>query len=188
MAFDKKFEYDEFGRVAEGRQLSGDQLSHWMFNYIDCYACDRRAIDAGGNRPAHQRGDCRRAISIRSARRLPRWFAVGTARNIAAKIHAKSAMAKTWQDALAPAMSSGLTPDAVLATNEPRRQHGGPVARLRQRADEDAGLDRADEQHRQGNPLRRRVPTGVSLAAQSVVQAVDGPINGSGSPIIGGGS
>lgn len=115
LALDKKFEYAEFGRVAEGRELHPSQLAHWKFNFIDCYGAFVAQPTAEESGPLL----CEVIVgayldSLGSM--APRWFAVGAARNIAGKIHSKSPLAKAWEDALAPAMASGLPSDAVLTT------------------------------------------------------------------------
>lgn len=116
LAFDKKFEYAEFGRVAEGRELHPSQLAHWRFNFIDCYAAvvvQPTAEDTGLLLSEVIVGAYLDALGSVA----PRWFAVGAARNIAGKIHGKSPLVKAWEDALAPAMASGLSSDAVLSTS-----------------------------------------------------------------------
>jgi hypothetical protein len=118
LVFDKKFEYGEYGRVAEGRELSTDMTAHWKFNWIDAYGCVVAQATPEETAPLISQVICGVYLDSLGSY-APRWFAVGTARNVAGKIHAKSVTAKVWQDALAPAMSSNLSPDAVLATNNP---------------------------------------------------------------------
>jgi hypothetical protein len=115
MAFDKKFEYTEFGRVGEGRELHPTQLAHWRFNFIDCYGAIVVQPTAEETGPLLSEVITGAYLdSLGSV--APRWFAVGTARNIAAKIHGKSPLVKGWEDAIPPAMSAGLTADAVATT------------------------------------------------------------------------
>lgn len=117
--FDKKFEYTEFGRVAEGRELPQQQLGHWFFNFIDCYG----GIVAQDSSPEVLSPLLTETIvgayldSLGSS--APRWFAVGAARNVAAQLHAKSPVVKGWQDAVMTAAGAGLSSDAVLNTKSP---------------------------------------------------------------------
>jgi hypothetical protein len=116
--FDKKFEYAEFGRVFEGRELPQGQSTHWFFNYIDCYACIVAQESTEATLPLLNEVIVGTYLdSLGSS--VPRWFAVGTSRGIASQMHGKSMIVKGWQDALAPAMSSGLSADAVLTTRNP---------------------------------------------------------------------
>lgn len=117
--FDKKFEYGEFSTVGEGKPLPPGQVSHWFFNYIDCYACI-----SGQDQTTETFGPLLTEVIVGSyldslGSKAPRWFAVGTARNVASQFHSKSPLVKQWQDALAPAMSAGLSAKAVLDTNTP---------------------------------------------------------------------
>jgi len=115
MLFDKKFEYAEFGRVAEGRQLPTSQLAHWRFNFIDCYAAVVAQPTAEETAPLLSEVIAGAYLdSLGSV--APRWFAVGTARNIASKIHGKTPLVKAWEDAFAPARTVGLTPNSILTT------------------------------------------------------------------------
>jgi hypothetical protein len=116
--YDKKFEYAEFGRVSEGRELPQQQLGHWFFNYIECYG----AIVA--QETPEMMGPLMTEVIVGAyldslGSVAPRWFAVGTARNVAGQLHSKSPMVKQWQDAIAPAMAAGLTAKAVLDTKNP---------------------------------------------------------------------
>lgn len=117
--FDKKFEYTEFGRVAEGRELPQQQLGHWFFNFIDCYG----GVVAQDSTPEVLGPLLTEVIvgayldSLGSS--APRWFAVGTARNVAAQLHAKSPVVKGWQDAVMVAAGAQLSSDAVLNTKNP---------------------------------------------------------------------
>lgn len=127
LVFDKKFEYAEWGRVAEGRELAADQLAHWKFNFIDSYGCIVNQGNAEDTAPLISEIIAGAYLdSLDSA--APRWFAVGTARNIASKIHGKSMLTKQWQDGLATAMGSGISSNAVVSARNP----DGNVAALSQ--------------------------------------------------------
>jgi hypothetical protein len=115
MIFDKKFEYAEFGRVGEGRELHPSQLAHWKFNYIDCYGALVAQPTSEETGPLISEVITGAYLDSLGGM-APRWFAVGTARNIAAKIHNKSPLTKAWEDAVGPAMGAGLSADSLATT------------------------------------------------------------------------
>lgn len=117
--FDKGFEHKEFGRVVENRELPMGFQSHWFFNYIDSYAC----VVIPAEKPemiAPLIDETMIGAYLDSlGSEMPRWFAVGVARNMAATMHRQNAIPKQWEDAAIPARSAGLTPDAILNTRNP---------------------------------------------------------------------
>jgi mono/diheme cytochrome c family protein len=113
--FDKGFEHKEFGRVVENRELQGGN-SHWFFNHIDAYACVVAPSDKVDAMAPLLAETIVGAYLDSCGPEMPRWFAVGTARNIASKMHPNSVVGKQWEDALASAFSSGIKPDAIMTT------------------------------------------------------------------------
>mgnify|MGYP003618523654 CR=1 FL=1 len=117
--FDKGFEHKEFGRVIENRELPQSFSSHWMFNYIDAYACVVVPPEKTDTiAPLFDETIVGALLDSRGSE-MPRWFAVGAARNIAASMHRQNPIGKQWEDAALGARTSGLTPDAILSTRNP---------------------------------------------------------------------
>jgi hypothetical protein len=115
--FDKGFEHKEFGRVVENRELPPGSNSHWFFNYIDAYACVVVPAGTVGDGLAPLLAETIVGAYLDSCgSEMPRWFAVGTARNIATKMHPNSPVGKQWEDALASAFSSGIKTDGIMTT------------------------------------------------------------------------
>jgi hypothetical protein len=117
--FDKGFEHKEFGRVVETRELPAGLNSHWFFNYIDAYACVVAPADKPETMLPMLAETIVGAYLDSCGPEMPRWFAIGTARNIASKMHPNSVVGKQWEDALASAFSSGIKPDAIMTTKNP---------------------------------------------------------------------
>lgn len=117
--FDKGFEHNEFGRVIEKRELPPGSNSHWFFNYIDGYAC----VVVPPNKIESMAPLLAETIVgsylDSCGSEMPRWFAIGTARNIAVKMHPGNPYGKMWEDAVTQAFSSGIKPDGIMTTLNP---------------------------------------------------------------------
>lgn len=111
--FNKGFEHKEFAQVVERRQLSDGILGHWSFNYIDAYACVTASAGLAEEIAPLLDETVLGCYFDSTVDRLPRWFAVGTARNMAAKMHPQSPVTKGWEDSLAAA-PAGLTPQSLM--------------------------------------------------------------------------
>ena len=117
--FDKGFEHKEFGRVVENRELPAGLNSHWFFNYIDGYACVVAPSDKIDTMAPLLAETIVGSYLDSCGSEMPRWFAIGTARNIATKMHPNSPIGKQWEDAVAMAFSSGIKPDGIMTTKNP---------------------------------------------------------------------
>ena len=111
--FDKGFEHKEFARVAERRELANGINAHWMFNYIDAYGCVTATKGPATEYAALLDEVILGCYFDSTVEKLPRWFTVGTARNMAGKMHPQSPITKSWEDDIASA-PSGLTPKSLM--------------------------------------------------------------------------
>lgn len=109
--FDKAFEHKEFARVVEQREIASGVNSHWTYNYIDAYACVVATPGAAEEFAPLLAETVIGCYFDSVAEGLPRWFAVGTARNMAAKMHPQNPIVKSWEDG---AVSSGVTPQTLV--------------------------------------------------------------------------
>ena len=116
--FDKKFEYSEFGTVVERRQLPPGLTSHWFFNFIESYAALVAQPTTEETAPLISAAVAGSFIDSLGSK-APRWFTIGVARNLAAKIHSKTDIVKQWEDGLMAAASANLTVNAIIATSNP---------------------------------------------------------------------
>lgn len=116
--FDKKFEMGEFFTLVEKKQAPPGLLAHSFFNWIDCYACLVALPTLEETAPLISEVIAASLIDSLGSK-APRWFTIGTARNIAAKVHAKSPTVKQWDDDFAAAGSALLTVNAIINTANP---------------------------------------------------------------------
>lgn len=115
--FDKGFEHKEYSRVNEQRELSNGISAHWFFNYIDAYACITASKDSAETMAPLIAEMIIGAYIDSCGPEAPKWFTIGTARNIAAKLHTKSEITKKWEDDL---QSVGtVSADGILKTKNP---------------------------------------------------------------------
>lgn len=117
--FDKRFEYSEHARMVEKRDPPKDIAAHWRFDVVDGYGCVPAPRDGdtafAGNVAEQFAGAYLESLGKGG---VPRWFSVGAARMIAARVEPKSVMVKTWEDAVAPAMSSASKIDQILQARD----------------------------------------------------------------------
>jgi len=115
--FDKSFEHKEYSRVNEQRELSNGIAAHWFFNYIDAYACITASKDSAEAMAPLIAEMIIGAYIDSCGPEAPKWFTIGTARNIASKLHTKSDITKKWEDDLAAV--GVVSADGILKTKNP---------------------------------------------------------------------
>jgi mono/diheme cytochrome c family protein len=114
-AFDKRYDYSEFGQMVEKRQLPPVWRGHWKFDVVSAYACivvprnDEHPID---NLLAQQLS----AVYVASQGNVPRWFAEGAGRAIAAAIDPRDKRTKAWDGAIGGILAAAPAPDAFTGT------------------------------------------------------------------------
>ena len=85
-AVNRRFEYSEFGRMVEKREMPGSQRGHWRYTITDAYACiyPPQLEDEGALEPllAEQMA----GAYVESCGEVPEWFAQGTAWEVASRI------------------------------------------------------------------------------------------------------
>lgn len=121
-AFDQRIDYTEFSRMVESRDVARGRQGHWFFNYVDAYAAI--LIDGSNEtemslRTAPLLSEAMAGAQLDSLGEMPRWFAIGAARNIAARTEPGSPVIKEWQAGIAPALASPGQVDKFLETNNP---------------------------------------------------------------------
>jgi hypothetical protein len=116
--FDKRYDYSEFGQMVEKRQLPPVWRGHWKFDVVSAYACvvappnDETPIDG---LLAQQLA----AVYVASQGNVPRWFAEGAGRAIAAAIDPRDKRAKAWDGMIGSILAGAPAPDAFTGTALP---------------------------------------------------------------------
>jgi hypothetical protein len=114
-AFDKRYDYTEFGQMVEKRQLPPVWRGHWKYDVVSAYLClvvprnDEYPIDG---LLAQQFA----ALYVASQGNAPRWFAEGAGRAIAATIDPRDKRAKAWDGMIGGILAGAPAPDAFTGT------------------------------------------------------------------------
>lgn len=116
--FAKSFEMGEFFTLVERKQIPPGLTAHWFFNWVDCYACLVSQPTPEETAPLISAAIAGSLIDSLGSK-APRWFSIGTARNIAGKLHAKTPVVKQWDDDFLAAGSALLTVNAIINTANP---------------------------------------------------------------------
>lgn len=119
-AFQRRFNHSEFGLMVERRELPKHLRAHWRYDALDAYACvtipglDEDPIDT-------LLAEVIAGAYLDSLGDMPRWFSVGVAKAISARLEPKAAWIKAWED-LVPTYLSGkanfLAGDALSEENQ----------------------------------------------------------------------
>ncbi|HQU47037.1 MAG TPA: hypothetical protein PK867_29810, partial [Pirellulales bacterium] len=115
-AFKRHFDYSEFGTMVERRELPADWHGHWRYNVVDCYGCvivpdDDKGVEL-------MLAEVFAGAYIENQAKMPRWFAEGAARAIAARLVTRDATAKHWDEEVKQALAAGRTADDFLKAGE----------------------------------------------------------------------
>jgi hypothetical protein len=113
--FKSRYDYGEFGRMTESRELPKEWQGHWKANSLDVYAV--MADDIAGD-AKHQSAFALQMVSgayLGSFSDVPTWFAEGVARNlVVAANRASDARVKAWQQSLPAALQKIDKPETLL--------------------------------------------------------------------------
>jgi hypothetical protein len=114
--FDKRYDYGEVGAMLEHREIPATLRGHWRFTGVDAYGCllvsdDRVApgLVAQVMTGAH----------LASLRKVPRWFAEGSARAVASKFYPKDPRVKLWDDQVGHILAAQEKPTGFLTGDVP---------------------------------------------------------------------
>ncbi|MBI3839781.1 MAG: hypothetical protein HY288_17805 [Planctomycetia bacterium] len=112
-AFDKRYDYGEVGTMLEHREIPSAWRGHWRYTGADAYACVLLSSD--GQASAGLLAQQIAGAYVASLGKIPRWFAEGTARAVAAKFDPKDPRIKLWEDQIARILHGTDKPDAFLS-------------------------------------------------------------------------
>src|SRR5205814_940216 len=113
-AFDKPYNYSEYGQMVEKRKLPPAWHGHWLYNVIDAYTCvlpDKDDVTSANAVLAEGIGG---AYIESLAEDVPAWFAKGSGRNIAASMDKKANIFKEWDESIGATMVGAKKPENFL--------------------------------------------------------------------------
>jgi hypothetical protein len=113
--FRDRYEYGEFGKMVEQRELPPTWRSHFRFSVVDAYAAlmpPKTPDSSIEPLLAEQIGGCYAASLGKTG--TPRWFATGTGRVVASRIDGKDARVAAWDDAVLDVVARMPSRDAFI--------------------------------------------------------------------------
>lgn len=111
--FEKRYDYGEVGTMLEGRELPLAWRGHWMYNPLDPYGCvllEQDGTSAPGVVAQQIAG-----VYVAGLGGVPRWFAEGSARAVAARIDPRDARVQGWDRQVAEVLDGLERPESFLA-------------------------------------------------------------------------
>jgi len=109
--FDKRYDYGEVGTMLERREIPASWRGHWRYTGVDAYGCVLLTDDQA---PAGLIAQQIAGAYVASLGKVPRWFAEGTARAIAARVDAKDPRLKLWDDQVTRVLGDVDKPEEFL--------------------------------------------------------------------------
>ncbi len=123
-AFKQRYDYGEFGRMVEKRQVPRAWYGHWGYSVTDAYACV--LLSGGGFGDANETSLdlllAQQLASIYVASQgagIPRWFAEGSGRAVVAALDSRDARVKAWDGAVGTIMAGAPRADAFMSGGLP---------------------------------------------------------------------
>jgi mono/diheme cytochrome c family protein len=106
--FNKRFEYTEFVQMVEKREAPSDAHGHFHYDVVDGYMCVLNNQEGDPNLSLLLAEGFAGSYIETLGKRIPRWFAIGAGRAVAAKMDAHAPLVKQWEEtAMAGATSIG---------------------------------------------------------------------------------
>jgi hypothetical protein len=102
--FSKRFEYSEFGQMVEKREIPPDSHGSFRYTVVDGYMCVLNNREDDPNLPLLLAEGMVGSYIETLGKNLPRWFTIGAARAMAAKMESRAPLVKQWDEA---AMNGG---------------------------------------------------------------------------------
>jgi mono/diheme cytochrome c family protein len=109
-----RYDYSEFGKMVEQRQLPSEWRGHWRYTIVDAYGAlvPARAEEFGNEALLAQLIASTYVSSLGDA---PRWFAEGVGRSVASKVSANDPRVIAWDEQISGVMAGMSKPDDFLA-------------------------------------------------------------------------
>ena len=112
--FKQRYDYSEFGKMVEKRDLPREWRGHWKFDIVDAYGAvlPSRSEDFSNEALVGQQVAAVYASSLGVD--VPKWFAEGSARVAATRIDKKDPRVASWNDAASDAATRLKNPGDFL--------------------------------------------------------------------------
>ena len=114
--FDKRYDYGEVGTMLESREIPSAWRGHWRFTGADAYGC---VLLSGERAQSGVVAQVMAGAYVASLGKIPRWFADGSGRALAARLDAKDARVKLWDDQVPRILGSTEKPEGFLTASLP---------------------------------------------------------------------
>ena len=115
--FEKRYDYGEVGTMLEHRELPAVWRGHWHYNPLDAYGCV--LLDSEGHASPGLVAQQIAGAYVASLGKIPRWFAEGSARAVAAAVNRKDPRVVAWDENVARIYTASERPDSFLTGNLP---------------------------------------------------------------------
>jgi hypothetical protein len=115
--FEKRYDYGEVGTMLEKREIPTTWQGHWSYTPRDAYACLH--LPAGAEVPAGLVTQLLSGAYAASLGKVPRWFAEGSARAVAARLHPKDPRLGAWDEQLVEVLKRVDEPAGFLTASLP---------------------------------------------------------------------
>lgn len=113
-AFDKSYDYSEFGQMVEKREIPSGWRGHWRYTVVDNYAGVYPPRSDSEGKLDTLLAEQIAGAYIETQGKFPRWFTQGSAWAVAARMSPKDARIVRWNDMVAPAAARMTAPDDFL--------------------------------------------------------------------------
>lgn len=110
--FEKRYDYGEVGTMLEHREIPAAWRGHWHFDARDAYGC--LLLSQEGQASPGLVVQQIAGAYVASLGKIPRWYAEGTARAVAARFDPKDPRVKPWDDQIARIVQANDKPDGFL--------------------------------------------------------------------------
>jgi hypothetical protein len=122
--FERRYDYNEFGKMIENRDLPQDWHLHWGYDVVDAWIA-MQVTDQGLDADEAQLQQSLAALSVAAAgAEVPEWFADGAGYLVGEAVVRNSRIVEQWQDAALAAASQMQNPTDFLQDRMPRDQAG----------------------------------------------------------------
>ena len=115
--FDKRYDYGEVGTMLEHRELPSQWRGHWSYNPLDAYGC--LLLSERGEASPGLVAQQLAGAYVASLGDVPRWFAEGSARAIAAHVDARDPRVHQWDERAEKLLNTTTKPEGFLTATLP---------------------------------------------------------------------
>ena len=114
-AFQKHYDYGEIGTMLERREIPTESHGHWRYTIVDAYGC---VVPPKHGEYSLAALLCQEIAAVYVAGQgqgsVPKWFAEGSGRAIAARLYAKDPLIRQWDERIMPSLSESTKPDDFM--------------------------------------------------------------------------